>query len=59
MIWVFLLTFGAGLALTFASLEYVSGSKSRSCKAFVTCGFAVSAVLALGFAVDFQAMLSP
>jgi hypothetical protein len=58
MIWAFFLTFSAGLALTYASLEYISSAQLRRRKAFVQCGIAVSAAFALGFAVDFQALMS-
>ena len=59
MIWAFLLPFGAGLALTFVSLEYIPGAQSRGRKTFVKCGFIVSAVLALGISFGFEAVFSP
>jgi hypothetical protein len=59
MIWVFLLTLTAGVALTFASLEYIPFPQSRRRKIFCICGFVVSAAFAVSFAVDFQAIVSP
>ena len=59
MIWIFLVTFGVGLALTFASLDCIPAAQAHHRKTLIRCEFVLCAVFALGFTFDLQAIVTP
>ena len=56
MIWIFLLTLGAGLAVTFAALDIVPAAHRRIT---ILCGSFLCTAFALGLTIDLHAIITP